>query len=243
MTELGRLLEENRAVQAAEIAVVFLVAFAVVGSGWSLVGESQIARQAVVWVANVAMLITIWVGLRLRGQTFQHFGLGFHFGGARALIRTVLQAIGVLVFAVVAFVAGSMLAMSLAAAPETADMSGYDYLRGNLPMLLAALPAVWLVSSFGEEVVYRGFLIHRLAEMGGGTRAAWAIALVSSAAIFGLAHFAWGVVGIVQTALMGLALAVSYLVVGRNLWVLVLAHACLDTVLLVQLYLGAGASG
>ena len=35
---------------------------------------------------------------------------------------------------------------------------------------------------------------------------------------------------------MGLALAIFYQVVQRNLWVLVLAHAYLDTLLLVQLY-------
>jgi hypothetical protein len=47
----------------------------------------------------------------------------------------------------------------------------------------------------------------------------------------------------VQTTLMGLALAVSYLVVRRNLWVLVLAHAYIDTLLLVQLYAGPGPIG
>ena len=38
---------------------------------------------------------------------------------------------------------------------------------------------------------------------------------------------------------MGAALAVSYLLVKRNLWVLVLAHVYIDSVLLVQLYLGS----
>ncbi len=132
--------------------------------------------------------------------------------------------------------------MNVAAAPESADMSGYDYLRGNLPMLLLALAAVYVVSSFGEEVVYRGFLVNRLGEMGKGGKAAWSMAVVISAVVFGLAHFDWGVVGIVQTTFMGLALAISYLVVKRNLWVLVLAHAYIDTLLLVQLYLGPAAT-
>jgi hypothetical protein len=51
------------------------------------------------------------------------------------------------------------------------------------------------------------------------------------------------VVGIVQTTFMGLALAASYLLVKRNLWVLVLAHAYIDTVLLVQMYLGPPSAG
>ena len=91
----------------------------------------------------------------------------------QTLVGSVVGGIMALVVALAAFVAGSVLAMNVAAAPETADMSGYDYLRGNLPMLLLALAAVYIVSSFGEEVVYRGFLVNRLAEMGKGGKAAW----------------------------------------------------------------------
>jgi small-conductance mechanosensitive channel len=140
-------------VQVAEIVFVFLLAFAVVAVGWRLVGDALFARQAVVWVANVLMLAAIWIGLRLRGQTWEHFGLSFHFGGRRAAVHTVLQSLVILVVALVAFVAGSVLALNVAAAPESADMSGYDYLRGNLPMLLLALTAVYVASSFGEEVI------------------------------------------------------------------------------------------
>jgi membrane protease YdiL (CAAX protease family) len=243
MTGLGKSLQENRSAQVLEIGLVFLVAFVVVSVGWNVVGDDPFARQAVVWVANVGMLATIWLGLRLRGQTWEHMGLSLRFGGRRALVRSVLQSAVVLVVALSAFVAGSVLTMNLATAPESADMSGYEYLRGNLPMLIGALAAVYVVSSFGEEVIYRGFLMNRLAELGKGTRLAWGMALTISAVVFGLAHFDWGVVGIVQTTFMGLALAASYLLVKRNLWVLVLAHAYIDTVLLVQMYLGPPSAG
>lgn len=46
--------------------------------------------------------------------------------------------------------------------------------------------------------------------------------------------------GIGQTGFMGLALGVSYLIVGRNLWVLILAHAYMDTILMVQMYFAGG---
>ena len=243
MTEPEGPILGNVGANAIQILLVFLVAFVIVAIGWRLVGDDPFARQAVVWVANVAMLVTIWIGLRIRGQTWEHLGLSFRFGGRRALVRSVLQSIVVLIAALAAFVAGSVLTMSFTAAPESADMSGYEYLHGNLPMLLLALAAVYLVSSFGEEVVYRGFLMTRLSEMGKGTRMAWGTALVISAIVFGFAHFDWGVVGIVQTTFMGLALAASYLLVKRNLWVLILAHAYIDTLLLVQLYLGPSAAG
>lgn len=227
-----------------QVFSVFLAAALIIWGGWNVVGDDPFARQAVVWVANVAMLVSIWIGLRARGETWEKLGLSFKSLGKRALLRIVLQSIAVLVFALAAFVVGSMLAVSLRATAEGADMSGYTYLQGNLPMLILALAAVYVVSSFGEEVVYRGFLMTRLAEMGKGTKMAWRTAALISAVVFGLAHFDWGIVGIVQTTFMGLALALSFLLVKRNLWVLVLSHAYVDTVLLVQLYLGpTGTSG
>ena len=35
---------------------------------------------------------------------------------------------------------------------------------------------------------------------------------------------------------MGLALGTSYLIVQRNLWVIILAHAYMDTILVLQMY-------
>ena len=226
-----------------QILSVFLVATSIVAVGWSLVGPDPLARQAVVWVANVAMLVTIWIGLRVRGESCAHIGLGLASPDWRAVLRAVLQSLAVLVFALAAFVLGSVLTTHAQAGAEGADMSGYQYLQGNLPMLIVALAAVYVVSSFGEEVVYRGFLMTRLAEMGRRSSMAWGLATVVSAIVFGLVHFEWGIVGIGQTTFMGLALALSFLLVKRNLWVLVLAHAYLDTGLLVQLYLGGTNGG
>jgi hypothetical protein len=240
---LGRAFNESAGARAAEICLVALVAFLTVAGGWRLVGDAPLARQAVVWIANVLMLGLIWLGLRLRGQTLEHFGLSFRTGGPRAAMRTILQAMVVLVISLAAFVAGSVLMARWAPSGAAADMSGYSYLQGNLPMLILALAAVYVVSSFGEEVVYRGFLMNRVAEITGGRSAAWTTAVVVSSIAFGLVHFSWGIVGVVQTTLMGLALAVSYLVVKRNLWVLVLAHAFIDSLLLIQLYMGPAATG
>lgn len=61
---------------------------------------------------------------------------------------------------------------------------------------------------------------------------------MGSAALFGLAHFSWGPSGVIQTAFMGFALGAAYLRLGRNLWPTILAHAYMDTILFVQMYLG-----
>jgi membrane protease YdiL (CAAX protease family) len=116
-------------------------------------------------------------------------------------------------------------------------MSGYDYLKGNLPMFLLSLAGVYIGSSFGEEVVYRGFLINRIAEIGNRSKPMWFIAIIISSVIFGLAHFQWDIIGIFQTSLTGLVLSTAYVLTKRNLLVLILAHVYLDTLLLLPLYL------
>ncbi len=76
--------------------------------------------------------------------------------------------------------------------------------------MLVSLVSIFIVSSFGEEVVYRGFLINRISEIGDGTKNAIRLSVIISALVFGLAHFGWGLMGIRQTTFMGLALALSY---------------------------------
>lgn len=184
---LGKALEGNTAAKPAEIGLVAAVAFGTVTIGWSIVGDDPFARQAVVWVANVLMLAVIWMGLRLRGQGWRHFGLDLRVGGLGGLVRRLLLAVAVLVAALVAFVAGSVLMTPFVKGAPAADMSGYSYLQGNLPMFLLALAAVYVVSSFGEEAIYRGFLMTRLAELGGGKAAGWTLAVVVSAVAGGSA--------------------------------------------------------
>jgi membrane protease YdiL (CAAX protease family) len=239
-TGMRRALLGSKPTQVGELVAVFVVAWAVIALAGPLAGENPVAGQGVVWVANILMLVTVWLGLRLRGQGWAHFGLRFRGASRRTVVRAVLVSIGVFVAAVAAFLVGTIVMANIVGIPEGADLSGYNYLSGNLPMLILALAGVYVVSSFGEEVIHRAFLINRIAELGGGGKTAWRVAVVTSSVVFGLVHYAWGVTGIVQTAFMGLALGVSYLVVGRNLWVTILAHAYMDTILMVQMYLAPG---
>ena len=235
-TRLGVVLRSSKVAQVGEVVLVFLMAAIVVAAGWSFVGDNALHRQAVVWVANILMLATIWGGLRVRGQGWADLGLALQAGGLRAIFRTAIQAVIVLVLAVTTFIVGGLVMQNVVASGAGVDTSGYDYLRGNLPRLLMALAAVYVVSSFGEEVLYRGFLISRLQGILGAGRLATVVSVFVSALIFGLVHFDWGVVGVVQTSFMGLVFAAAYVITRRNLWALVLAHAIMDTLLLIQVY-------
>jgi membrane protease YdiL (CAAX protease family) len=242
---LGHALLENKLAQIGELMAVFVIALAVIIGAGSLVGENPLARHGVVSVAILLMMFIIWIGLRLRGQNWHHFGLTFGHVSLHTIIRSVLLSFVVFVAAVAAFVVGAVVMANIVGKPEGADMSSYDYLQGNLPMLILVLVSVYVTASFGEEVIYRGFLINRIAELGSGGKAAWRLAVVISSIVFGLIHYDWGIAGMVQTGFMGLALGVSYVVVRRNLWVTILAHGYMDTILILQMYFAApyGTSG
>ena len=238
-SRLGNLLRTSKAAQACEIAVLFLVAFAIIGAVRLLSGENPMAQQVAASLAILLIIALVWFGLKLRGQTWQHFGLSLRLGNRRSIVRTLLQSLVVLIGAVAAFIAAAIVFENLARQPDQPDMSGYDSLQGNLPLLAVMLLGIYITASFGEEVIYRAFLMNRIAELGSGSKGAWALAVVLSSVAFGLAHFAWGLAGMVQTGFMGLALGVSYLAVGRNLWVTILAHGYMDTMLMLQMYFGA----
>jgi membrane protease YdiL (CAAX protease family) len=57
--------------------------------------------------------------------------------------------------------------------------------------------------------------------------------------MFGLAHFAWGWIGMLETTLFGLVMGIAYLRSGRNLWVTIIAHALGNTIKFLLIYSGA----
>jgi membrane protease YdiL (CAAX protease family) len=219
--------------------VLFISAFAFIKLITPLIRDEPILQQALVWCANILMLIIVWAGIKLRGESWDHFGLTLKSKSSRALIKMFLLSLLVFVLALAGFIIGSIVMANIAGTPEQADMSGYDFLKDNIGMLFLTLGGVYIVSSFGEEFIYRAFLINRISELGQGTRIATIVAVILSSIIFGLVHYKWGPVGIVQTGFMGLVLGICYVKLQKRLWILVLAHAYMDTILMVQMYLAS----
>jgi hypothetical protein len=223
--------------RAFELFLVFLPALLVIVFAESWVGDNPIARQAVIWAAYVVMLATVYAALRMQGTNWSHLGVSFTFAGWRRAGVTLRQAAIVFVCAAIAFAIGAVVMANIVGIPEGADFQSYEYLQGNPGMLLLSLAGVYIVSSFGEEVLFRGYLMTRCAEVFGGSKFGWRIAIAVSTLVFALIHYDWGISGVVQTGFMGFVLAYSYVRVNRNLWVNIIAHGIMDTILMVQLYL------
>ena len=237
--KLRNQLQKNKLVKIGEILFLFIFVYAFIRLIIPFVGDNPILKQTVLWIANILMLIYVWVGLKLRGESWKDFGLTFKSISWRGGIKLFLLSLLVLVLALAGFIIGSIIMANITGIPEGANMTGYDYLKGNIGMLLLTLAGVYIVSSFGEEVIYRGFLITRISQIGAESKIAINIAVILSAIIFGLIHYDWGPMGMVQTGFMGLALGICYIKFKRKLWILILAHAYMDTILMIQMYMAS----
>ena len=236
--KLGERLSTDKTIQWLEIVIVFLPVVLVIVMFRLSGTNNPMLFIGAIWITNIVMLSLIWLGIKLRGDSLDSIGLSFKKASISNIVWTFLKSIPIFVFAAIAFIFVPIVMASIVGVQSGADMTKYNYMQGNLPMLLFSLSGVYIVSSMGEEVVYRGFLITRLQTLFGGEgKIAVFSALILSSMIFGLAHFEWGLTGIVQTAFMGAAFGIAFLLTKRRLWPLILAHAYMDTLLFVQLYL------
>jgi len=113
--------------------------------------------------------------------------------------------------------------------PPIVPPAGSEAIATSPAAALKWLGIVWTWAAFGEEFGYRGYLLARAADLGGGSKAAWVAGTVFVAVLFGLGHFYKGPAGVLDSGIAGLLLGAAYLAAGRNLWACVLAHGFIDT--------------
>lgn len=208
-----------------EIIVVVIVSF---------IGLSVAAASlGTVFAAPLGMLAEVGAALgfiALRGERFTQFG----FRSAR-LWSCLFFPILVLAIAIAIYL---YLEPLLEARFGPIDFSVFDPLEGDTALFIFFLVVAWIGAAFGEEVVYRGFIMTRMAQVFGANASGWTIAVILQAILFGLTHAYQGPVGMIEVGLIAAVLGVVYLMSGRSLWPAVLAHGVLDTFGLTDFYLG-----
>lgn len=91
----------------------------------------------------------------------------------------------------------------------------------------------WVLIGFGEEVVFRGFVLQRLLCLTGEEKSGKIIACALQAVWFGALHASQGGAGMIMTGFIGFAFAWFYLGrTERNLWPLILVHGATDSIIL-----------
>jgi len=229
------LLEEKGLGTLLGILLVF-VPFVLMG----YVGESLGAGSA---ISNVVINLAYVLGLGIAAMVLKPWGWNWRgIGLARPASwrGTVVRAIGATLVTLIILIALQMiLFMVVGTAGPASDQSEYNPISGNLPLLLGMLAVAWTIVAFGEEMLFRAFLTNALGRPFEQTRVTVALAVVGSSVVFGLAHIAWGWMGVLETTLFGLVLGTAYIRSGRNLWVTIIAHGLANTFKFLLLYSGA----
>jgi membrane protease YdiL (CAAX protease family) len=179
------------------------------------------------------LLMLGWISIRIRGMRWRNVGLTLNRGWLSTL--TLGVGAGLLMEAFELFVSQPMLIRITGKLP---DLSDFQTIHGNLKWTLILLVLTWPLAAFGEEMVWRGYLMNRVVDLAKNTRLAWIVSLVAVNMVFGYAHSYQGITGIVDEGLMGLLLGLFYRGTGCNLSVPVIAHGVADTVDLLLIFFG-----
>jgi uncharacterized protein len=208
-------LQANKWIIAAELMVMFGLCFA------------RIFPFSIQLLLFAFASLSLW----LRGLTWRDVGLR----KSKAWWKIALQALlATLLIAVVVNLVVAPLVARLIGQPV--NNSRFENIRGNLIALLGWLSVAWAIAAFGEEMIFRGYLMNRIADIVGRSRTGWAMSLLAGSLMFGLGHGYQGWAGIINTATIGLLLGILYLVSKRNLWVNIICHGLIDSISLIALY-------
>lgn len=170
--------------------------------------------------------------IRRHGLRWRNLGLRFT-GSRRALAFQTLALLAALYAALIA-----LAAITGEPAGGQPDLGMFRDLEGNWRLFLLALLVVWTAAAFGEEMIFRGFLLDRIARLLSGGAAAWRAAAILQGVIFGLSHLYQGPAGMWLTGVMGVIFGLAYLMNGRTLLPLIFAHGLIDTLSLTRMFLG-----
>ncbi len=175
------------------------------------------------------IILGMWI---LKGGKPTELGLA----RPRSWSRTIL--IAILVVAVIKAVAFLLGYIFEATGLQPPDLSTHETTHQDLNRLILLLTISWTTAGFGEELIWRGFLIGRVSRLFSESRTGWLIGLLSSSLLFALLHAYQDVPGMISTGIVGLILGSAYLIFNRNLWISIIAHGLTNSISFILLYLG-----
>ncbi len=199
-----------------------------------LVGSAVVIGHNIFRVIPNEVLILFvvgWISLRLREGGWRAVGLTRPKNWSRIVL--VALAIAILNQALSEYVTVPLVKHFTGQSP---DLSEFKPLIGNMKLALTALVIVWTFAAFGEEMVYRGYLLRRGADLGGRSSLAYWIGLAYISVLFGFGHYYQGPAGVIDTAMSSAIFGSAYLLCGRNLWVAILGHGLSNTLAIGLVY-------
>jgi uncharacterized protein len=111
-----------------------------------------------------------------------------------------------------------------------------DYIRGDAGAFMLWLAIGWIVGAFIEETLFRGFLLTRVSQLFRNAEAGLLIGIVAQALLFGALHLYGGAFAFIYAAIFALSNGAFYLLLGRNLWPLIVVHGVWNTAAMWSVY-------
>ena len=212
----------------AEVALVMLA----IGAAWGfskllLYPALGVPDNAPVILRPILGFLAAWWLLRRAGLDWASLGLT-NPAGRKGLAIAAAVAVGLYL----ANLAISAWVLPLLAQwfPPTPGPSFLAYIRGNLPGFLLWAAIGWIVGGFMEECLFRGFLFTRVSQLFANPAAGIPVAVVAQAVLFGALHLYGGAFAFIYATVFAIAHGIFYVLLGRNLWPLIVVHGVWNTV-------------
>ncbi|WP_299106746.1 CPBP family intramembrane glutamic endopeptidase [uncultured Tenacibaculum sp.] len=116
------------------------------------------------------------------------------------------------------------------------DLSVLKTYTNSLPSTLSLLALIWVSAAFGEEIVFRGYLMRQFTKFFGSSKISLVINILLLGFIFGWIHAYQGISGQILAGITGMLLAIIFHIRKSDLWFNIAVHGFVDTVALIFIY-------
>lgn len=207
------------------------------------------ALDLVIWryaapTSLIMVLICLYFYLKHQNRDLTRLGI-VSFKKAKSYwllpLQTLIAFVIVIATGVAVTILSEMSGLAIMQSNPEGDLARFGNLTGNTGLFLFWLAIIW-VAGPAEELFFRGFMINTLTEALGRSRLAVGLSVFVPALIFGVVHMYYqGVPGLFTTGFIGISLGCLFLVYKRNIWPLMIAHACVNSLGFTLQYLGIDA--
>ena len=117
------------------------------------------------------------------------------------------------------------------------DLSSLDDIRGNFVGYVVLMLVMWVFAAFGEELLFHGYYMKKLAELLGDSDKAWFVSAILISVYFGASHNYQGTTGMISVGLANFFSALIFYKNRTNLTLLILIHGFYDSIGITLIYL------
>lgn len=169
-----------------------------------------------------------------KGKPFAAIGMYREkFNAKNLLVFAPLTAFGLFVFYVFAIIPGVEMLTGV-----TIDFSYMAELEGNLSTTIIWLLIIWATAAFGEEIIFRGYLMRQFVKFFGDSKISLAINILIFCSFFGYMHMQQGITGQLVAGSTGALFSIIFYQRNYDLWFMIMLHGFFNTLGILSFYFG-----